>query len=89
MSDLDGVEILPLEVLDQGDLEEALVSEILDKGGDGIETGETSRPPAAFPRDEFISLACVAHNERLNDAVGFYGLCEFGKPFRLKDSPGL
>ena len=54
---LDGVEILALEVLDDGDLHGLLVGDLADDGGDGGFAGALGGEPAALSGDELEAFA--------------------------------
>jgi hypothetical protein len=66
---LDGVQVAPLDVLDQGGLEHLLVVEVDDVDGDGFEAGALGGAEAAFPGDQLIPVAVGADDERLQHAV--------------------
>ncbi len=48
VGDFDGVQVLALDVLDEGDLHEAIVGELLDDDGDVMEAGQAGGTEAAF-----------------------------------------
>ena len=66
---LDGIEIRPLQIFDQRNLENFQV------GGDASNhrhLGEPRflrRPPAAFPGDQFVPAADLPHDQRLDDSM--------------------
>jgi hypothetical protein len=76
-SQFDWVEILTLNVLDEGDFEETVRCEILDDGGDGSETGELRGAEAALASDEFVSVVPAADDKGLDDSIFADGLSEF------------
>jgi hypothetical protein len=47
----DGIQVLALNVLDEGDFEKAVVGNLPDDYGDVFEAGKLSGPPAALPSD--------------------------------------
>lgn len=74
---LDGVEVLALEVLDEGHLEDFLIGGFPLDDGDGGESECLGGPPAAFTGDEFEFSVDRADDEGLDDAVLLDGLHEF------------
>ena len=85
----DGVEVLALDVLDEGDFEEAVVGEFLNDDGDFGHSGELGGAPAAFAGHELVAVAGAADHEGLDDAVGADGLGEFLQAVVLEDAAGL
>src|SRR5690606_26742495 len=67
--DLDGVEVLALDVLDDGHLEHRLGVGLADEGGDLAEAGAAGGAEAALARDQLEPpVAEGAHRQRLDDA---------------------
>jgi hypothetical protein len=66
---LDGVEILSLEVLDEGELESLTVVEPADDRGDALETGRRGRSDAPLTGDQLIAVEGLRDEDRLEDAV--------------------
>ncbi len=77
---LDGVELLPLDVLDEGQLEELLVGDVAHGDRDGGEAGRLRRPQAPLPRDDLVALAPPPHEDRLHDAALADRCGELGEP---------
>lgn len=76
----DGVEVFPLEVLDEGPLGGLLVFEVLEQGGDLFEPCEPGGAPASFAGDDLVP-PCLARlgsdGDGLHDALGLDGVGEF------------
>jgi hypothetical protein len=89
MRDFDGVEILPLDVLDEGDLEEAIIGDVLNEDRDVGDTGEAGGTPAPFAGHELVPAVARSDHEGLNDTVGADGIGEFLEAIRLEDGAGL
>ena len=70
VGDFNRVEVFALDVLDEGNFEEAVVGEVLDDDGYFGEASESGGTPAAFARDELIAVIFPANDEWLDDAVG-------------------
>ncbi len=66
---LDGVEVLALEVLDEGHLEDLAVGGFAGDDGDRVDAEFGAGPPAAFTGDEFEFVADGADDEGLDDAM--------------------
>ena len=66
---LDRVEILSLEVLDQGELELIAIGELANESRDAVETGRLGRPEAPLTGDELVAVDRLRHEDRLKDAV--------------------
>jgi len=66
---LDRVEVLPLEVLDERELELLVVRELAHDRGDPIQAGRDGCPKAAFTRDQLVAVEDLRHEDRLDDAV--------------------
>jgi hypothetical protein len=69
LSDLYRVQVLALDVLNEGDLHELVVGIVLDDHGNLCETGELGRAPPAFPGDELITRTGEADDQWLDDAM--------------------
>jgi hypothetical protein len=87
--DFDRVEILALDVLDQGHLEEPIVSKVLDNDRDGFELCQAGRAPTAFAGHKLEALGFAPDKEGLDDAVCPDGVGEFLEALSLKDRSGL
>src|SRR5688500_15493614 len=68
---LDGVQVLPLEVLDEGQLERAFVSlRLAHDGRNRLQAGELGRPQSTLAGDELIpAVRELADDDRLNHTV--------------------
>ena len=66
---LERIEILALEVLDEGELELVAVGELADDRGDAFETGRLRSPEPALPGDELVAVDRLGDEDRLEDAV--------------------
>ena len=73
---LDGIEVLALEVLDDGDLHGLLVGDLADDGGDGGFAGALGGEPAALSGDELEAFADGADGDGLDDAGDLDGFGE-------------
>jgi hypothetical protein len=67
-AELDRVQVLAVDVLDQGLAERFRVVALPDHGGHGRQTGELGRPQAPLPRDQLEAVPGLAHDDRLQDA---------------------
>ena len=66
---LERVEILALEVLDQGELELLAIGELADDGGDPLEAGRLGGSEPPFAGDELVAVEGLRDEDRLQDAV--------------------
>lgn len=82
VGDFDRVEVLALDILDERDLHEAVISEFLHDDRNFLESGNAGGAEAALSGDELIAIACAADDERLDDAVFADGLGELLETFR-------
>src|SRR6185312_13346108 len=69
MCGLDRVEILPLEVLDERQLEALTVVEMTDDGRDPVETGRDGGANPSLPGDQLIPIERLGDEDRLKHAV--------------------
>ncbi len=74
---LDRVEVLALEVLDDGDLHRLLVGDLADDGGDGGFAGALGGEPAALSGDELEASGVLADGDGLDDSGDLDGVGEF------------
>jgi hypothetical protein len=74
---LDGIEILALEVLDEGHLHRHTLGYVADDDGHSMHLSALRGTPAALACNQLITLALLADDERLHDAAGTDGLSEF------------
>ena len=86
---LDGIQVLALEVFDEGKFQHLAVAGLTDNGGCLGQLEFGGGAPAALPGDEFVLLAHLAHDERLDDAVFADALDQFLQVFGGKFMPGL
>ena len=66
---LDRVEILALEVLDEGELELIAIGELAHESRDAIEAGGLRRPKPPLTGDELVAVDRLGHEDRLEHAV--------------------
>lgn len=87
---VDGIEVVALQVFDEGGLGGVGLGERTDDGGDGGECGESCRAESAFTGDE-LELAVVegADEDGLEDAVGFDGIGQLGQAGFVEDGAWL
>ena len=85
----DGVEVFALDILDQGNFEEAVFGDFADDDGDLFDSGEFGSAPAALACHQLVVSLELTDHQGLDDAVTADGLREFGEAFRLKDAAGL
>src|SRR5438128_3607068 len=80
---LDRVEIRPLEVLDEGELEPVL-DVVADDGRDGGPSGQSRREHPTVPRDELVDVALARYHYWLQDAVLADRRGKLGKALRVE-----
>ena len=66
---LERIEILALEVLDEGELELIAIGELPHDGRDPLETGRLGGAKAALAGDELVAIDRFGDEDRLEDAV--------------------
>ncbi len=71
------VQVLALQVLNQGELEHFEVVDRADDRRDLFEAGELRRPQPALAHDHFIAVAPAPHHNRLQHAVRLYRRDQF------------
>jgi hypothetical protein len=59
---LDRVEVLPLEIFNQGHLESHVVGHVANDNRNAAKTGFLSRSPATFACDELVTVADFAND---------------------------
>src|SRR3990167_2691848 len=64
----DRVQVLPLKVLDERELESLHVCSVFNYYRDLYDAGPLRRPPPSFTRDYLVPAPCLADDYRLNDA---------------------
>ena len=52
----EGVEVFPLDVLDEGHRQRRLVRDLPQQAGHGRQTGDLGRAPATFAGDDLVTL---------------------------------
>src|ERR1019366_6154820 len=85
----DRVQILPLNILDQRDLQQLLIGDFLNDCGYPGHASDFGGSPAAFTGNELIPFRPPPDDERLYDTVGANGLSQLLDAIMLKDAPGL
>ncbi len=71
---LDRVQVLTLQILDQGQLQDMLGIRFPDEGRDLEQTGDLSRAPAPLAGDQLVlALSDGTHDDRLQDALTLDG----------------
>ena len=70
---LDGVQVLPLKVFDEGKLKGLAIVSLLDNGRNLLKPRNAARPEPALSCDDFISGIGSSYNNRLNNTVLLYG----------------
>ena len=87
---LGGVQVLPLEVLNEADLHDLPVVGLNDDRRNLIQARLLGRPPAALPGDDLVvARGQAAHRHRLDHAVDADGVRQIGQGLRIKALPGL
>jgi hypothetical protein len=86
---LEGGELLALDVLDEGELEEPLVGHVAHRDRHGEKAELLRRPPPPLPRDDLVALAPPAHEDGLDDAALADGGGELLEPPGLHRGPRL
>jgi hypothetical protein len=74
MCDFDRVQVLSLNVLNEGYLQQTFICKILDNDRNFRETGEAGGSPAPLARNNLVRLPFAANDERLDNAIGSYRL---------------
>jgi hypothetical protein len=69
VSEFDWVEILALNVFDDGDFESVFGFDIGDDRGDRFKTRDLGRAPSSLTHDQLKASACATHDDRLKHAV--------------------
>jgi hypothetical protein len=64
-----GVEVLALKILDQSQLQNRAIIRLAHDDWHISQTGQSSRPPAAFPGNQLELAAARPDDQRLNDAL--------------------
>jgi hypothetical protein len=85
---LDGIEVLPLDVLDNGHLDHVGIRDLLHHDRHGGEAGQPRGAQTPFPGHQFVSVFVFAHHQRLNHALGADGIRQFLELFLLESTRG-
>ena len=87
---LEGIQVSPLDVLDQGQLQHVLLGNIVsDDGRNSLPTREPGSAPPTFPRNQLISPIDLSKHHRLQDAMIPDRVSEFLEALRIEDIPRL
>ena len=87
---LERVEILAVDVLDEGVLERGGVVDVADDGRDRREPGPLGRPPAPLAGDELVAVVAEwPHQNRLQHAELSHRRGQRGERFLVEAAPGL
>ena len=87
---LDGIQILPLEVLNHGQLHGLAVIGFDDHGGHLRQSGHTGGTPAPLTGDDLIVPGLqLPHRQRLDDAVLTNGISQIGQRVGVEQLAGL
>jgi hypothetical protein len=70
VSQFNGVEVLPLNVLDKTELQQLIVSKVLDHGRHALEASKPRSTKSALSRDQFVPFSAAAYDQGLDDAIG-------------------
>jgi hypothetical protein len=86
---LDGIEVFALEIFDEREFQHFAVVSVAEDDRNLLQARQLGGPPAAFASDEFESVALLANDQRLNDALFLDGIGEFLQGFRREIFAGL
>jgi hypothetical protein len=89
LGDLNGIQILALDVLNEGDFHEAVVGIVLNDYRNLGKAGKFGGAPAALSGDQLVARTGGADDQRLDDAVFADGLGEFLEAVGLEDGARL
>ena len=84
-----GVEVFPLDVLDEGDFQQAVVGDFADHHRNHGDFGKFGRAQPSFAGHQLVVAVDVADHQGLDNPVGPDGLSQFLQPNVLEDAPGL
>ena len=85
---LQGIEVLALQILDEGQLEDGAIIGLADDDGHVRQTQELGCPPAPLAGDEFEMAVAFADDQRLDDSLFADGVREFAQRFGAKSLRG-
>jgi hypothetical protein len=74
----DRVEVLALNIFDQGYLERRLIANLTDDRGHAAQAGSLRRAPSTFAGEKLISRSDAPQYQRLDDSTNADGLSKFG-----------
>ena len=86
---LDRIQVLALDVLDDGHLQHALVVRVADVGGNHVHPGLRARAETAFTADDLVLGPLLADRDGLNEPEGTDGFREFLEGFLPEAHAGL
>jgi hypothetical protein len=86
---LDGIEVLALDVFNQGDFKEAVVMDVSDDDGHLLQPGEAGGPPTALTGNEMVLFADLPDDEGLDDPIGLDRSGQLLEASRVEDGAGL
>src|SRR4030043_746156 len=86
---LDGIEVLPLDVLDQRKLQDLRFRNFLDQDGNLFYASLLSGPPSSFPGNKFKGAPLPPDNQRLENSFFPDGTHQLLKLAIPKGLPGL
>ncbi len=87
---LNGIQVFPLDVLDQGQLQQAFVLRLTDIGRYGLQSGELRSPEASLSGNNLIfSAVCRPHGDRLNNTYRPDGSGQFIQSLFVEFRPRL
>jgi hypothetical protein len=89
LGDLNGIQILALDVLNEGDFHEPVVGIVLNDDRNLGKAGKFGGAPAALSGDELVAGTGGADDQRLDNAVFADGLGEFLEAVGLEDGARL
>jgi hypothetical protein len=83
------VEILALDVFNEGDFENAVLFELLDNAGDLVHAGDLGGSPAALPNDELETISVRLNDDGLDQTIDANRLSELFDSLVAKNLSGL
>src|SRR5437764_110424 len=83
------VEVFALQVLQERQAQDFLVTRRLDERQDGLKAGQLRRPPAALTGNEFEAIMVTAHDNGLQESLRLEGTGEFLQPLGVEMLPRL
>ena len=86
---VDRVQVRPLDVFDDRDLEHFDVVVVTDDNGHFVQLGHLGGAPAAFACNNFVSIVDAAHDQRLDDALFRDGGSQFVQRVLCEMTAGL